>query len=76
MHPAYKYHLFFVHILLGDMLICLIYVINYFHCLWLGVNQYIDMSIRIDIYIPGDTRYRCMSIFRYEVRFKMWVLKY
>jgi hypothetical protein len=42
----------------------------------LGVNQYIDISIRIDIYLPGNTRYRSKSIFRYEVRFNMWVLKY
>jgi hypothetical protein len=42
----------------------------------LGVNQYIDISIRIDIYLSDDTRYRSKPIFQYEVRSEVGVLNY
>jgi hypothetical protein len=29
-----------------------------------GLNQYIDLSIRTDILLTGDTRYRCKAIFQ------------
>jgi hypothetical protein len=41
-------------------------------CVWGGGGWgRVDISIRTDIYLLGDTQYKCKAIFRYEVRSAM-----
>jgi hypothetical protein len=49
MYPALQVSFVFMHIFLGDMLICLIYMINNVHCWW---YMYIHTAEQMKIQLP------------------------